>query len=41
MAACFAGVGSVFGVNPILGPIDAMITEITNEALGADRRPSR
>jgi aminobenzoyl-glutamate transport protein len=28
-------VGSVFGVNPILGPIDAMITEITNEALGA------
>jgi aminobenzoyl-glutamate transport protein len=35
MAMCFAAVGSVFGVNPILGPIDAMITEITNEALGA------
>jgi aminobenzoyl-glutamate transport protein len=35
MAACFAGVGAIFGVNPILGPIDAMITEITNEALGA------
>ena len=35
MAACFAGVGAVFGVNPILGPIDAMITEITNEALGS------
>jgi aminobenzoyl-glutamate transport protein len=35
LAACFAAVGSVFGVNPILGPIDAMITEITNEALGA------
>src|SRR5690349_14315892 len=35
MAACFAGVGAVFGVNPILGPIDAMVTEITNEALGA------
>ena len=37
MAACFAGVGAVFGVNPILGPIDAMITEITNEALGVGR----
>jgi aminobenzoyl-glutamate transport protein len=35
MAACFAGVGAIFGVNPILGPIDAMVTEITNEALGA------
>jgi aminobenzoyl-glutamate transport protein len=35
MAACFAGVGAIFGVNPIPGPIDAMITEITNEALGA------
>ena len=35
MSACFAGVGAIFGVNPILGPIDAMITEITNEAIGA------
>jgi len=35
MAACFAGVGAIFGVNPILGPIDAMVTEITNEAIGA------
>jgi aminobenzoyl-glutamate transport protein len=35
MAACFAGVGAIFTVNPILGPIDAMITEITNEALGS------
>jgi aminobenzoyl-glutamate transport protein len=35
MAACFAGVGAIFGVNPILGPIDAMMTEITNEALGS------
>ena len=35
MAACFAGVGAIFGVNPIPGPIDAQITEITNEALGA------
>jgi aminobenzoyl-glutamate transport protein len=34
MAACFAGVGAIFGVNPILGPIDAMLTEITNEAIG-------
>ena len=39
MAMCFAAVGSVFGVNPILGPIDAMITEITNEALGATGAP--
>jgi aminobenzoyl-glutamate transport protein len=34
MAACFAGVGAIFSVNVIPGPIDAMITEITNEALG-------
>lgn len=34
MAACFAGVGAIFTVNPILTPIDAMLTEITNEALG-------
>ena len=34
MAACFAGVGAIFGVNPILTPIDAMLTEITNEAIG-------
>jgi aminobenzoyl-glutamate transport protein len=35
MAACFAGVGAIFGVNPIPGPIDAQITAITNEALDA------
>src|SRR5690242_21069634 len=35
MAACFAGVGAIFGANPIPGPIDAQITAITNEALGA------
>ena len=29
MAACFAGVGAIFGVNPIPGPIDAQITAIT------------
>jgi aminobenzoyl-glutamate transport protein len=33
LAACFAGVASIFGVNLLLGPTDAMITEITNEAL--------
>jgi aminobenzoyl-glutamate transport protein len=35
MAACFAGVGAIFGVNPIPGPIDAQITAITNEAITA------
>jgi aminobenzoyl-glutamate transport protein len=35
MAACFAGVGAIFGVNPIPGPIDAQITAITNEAISA------
>jgi aminobenzoyl-glutamate transport protein len=40
MAACFAGVGAIFGVNVIPGPIDAMITEVTNEALaGAGAEP--
>ncbi len=33
LAACFAGVAAIFGVNLLLGPTDAMITEITNEAL--------
>jgi aminobenzoyl-glutamate transport protein len=33
LAACFAGVGSIFGVNPIPGPIDAQIIAITNEAI--------
>jgi aminobenzoyl-glutamate transport protein len=33
LAACFAGVAAIFGVNLLLGPVDAMITEITNEAL--------
>jgi aminobenzoyl-glutamate transport protein len=39
MAACFAGVGAIFGVNIIPGPIDAQITAITNEALGATGNP--
>jgi aminobenzoyl-glutamate transport protein len=33
MAACFAGVGAIFGVNLIPGPIDAQLTAITNEVL--------
>ncbi len=33
LAACFAGVGAVFGVNPIPGPVDAQVVAITNEAL--------
>ena len=39
MAACFAGVGAIFGVNPIPGPIDAQITAITNEAIEAAGGP--
>ncbi len=34
MAAAFAGVSAVFGVNIIFTPIDSMLTEITNEAIG-------
>ncbi len=34
MAAAFGGVGAVFGVNLLLTPIDSMLTEITNEAIG-------
>jgi aminobenzoyl-glutamate transport protein len=33
MAAAFAGVGAVFGVNILITPVDSMITEITNEAI--------
>ena len=35
MAAAFAGVGAVFGVNLLITPIDSMLTEITNEAIPA------
>jgi aminobenzoyl-glutamate transport protein len=35
MAAAFAGVGAIFGVNLLITPIDSMLTEITNEALPA------
>ncbi|WP_275425702.1 AbgT family transporter [Arthrobacter alpinus] len=34
MAAAFAGVGAIFGVNLLITPTDSMMTEITNEALG-------
>ena len=34
MAAAFAGVGAIFGVNLLITPSDSMLTEITNEALG-------
>jgi aminobenzoyl-glutamate transport protein len=34
MAAAFGGVSAVFGVNLLLTPIDSMLTEITNEAIG-------
>ncbi len=33
LAACFAGVGAIFAVNPIPGPVDAQVVAITNEAL--------
>ena len=33
LAAAFAGVSAVFGVNIIFTPIDSMLTEITNEAI--------
>ncbi len=39
MAAAYAGVSAVFAVNIIFTPIDSMLTEITNEAIGlTDRR---
>lgn len=34
MAAAFAGVSAIFAVNLLITPIDSMITEITNEAIG-------
>ena len=33
MAAAFAGVGAIFGVNLLITPIDSMLTEISNEAV--------
>jgi aminobenzoyl-glutamate transport protein len=34
MAAAFSGVAGVFAVNLLITPIDSMLTEITNEAIG-------
>lgn len=34
LAAAYAGVGAIFSVNVLLTPIDSMLTEITNEAIG-------
>lgn len=34
MAAAFGGVGAIFGVNLLITPVDSMLTEITNEAIG-------
>lgn len=34
LAAAFAGVAGVFAVNVLITPIDSMLTEITNEAIG-------
>lgn len=40
LAAGFAGVGAIFGVNILITPIDSMLTEITNEAIGlTDAQP--
>jgi aminobenzoyl-glutamate transport protein len=39
MAAAFAGVSSIFAVNVLITPIDSMLTEITNEAIGAAGQP--
>jgi len=39
MAAAFAGVGAIFGVNLLITPIDSMLTEITNEAIGTAGEP--
>lgn len=33
LAAAFAGVGAVFGVNLLITPSDSMLTEVTNEVL--------
>ena len=41
LAAGFAGVAAIFMANLIVTPTDAMLFEITNESLGADRRSRR
>lgn len=39
VAASFAGVSAVFAVNVLITPTDAMLTEVTNEAIGAAGQP--
>ncbi len=39
IAASFAGVSAVFAVNILITPTDAMLTEITNAAIGATAEP--
>ncbi len=39
MAAAFAAVGAVFGVNLLITPSDSMITEITNDVLSGMGQP--
>ena len=34
LAAAYAGVGCIFAVNVLITPVDSMLTEITNEAIG-------
>ena len=34
LAAAYAGVGCIFAVNILITPVDSMLTEITNEAIG-------
>jgi aminobenzoyl-glutamate transport protein len=34
LAAAYAGVGCIFAVNLLITPVDSMLTEITNEAIG-------
>ncbi|MFZ4718716.1 MAG: AbgT family transporter [Ilumatobacteraceae bacterium] len=39
LAAGFAGVGGIFAVNLLITPVDSMLTEITNEAIGSGGKP--
>jgi aminobenzoyl-glutamate transport protein len=39
MAAAYAGVGAIFAVNLLITPVDSMLTEITNEAIGSLGEP--
>ena len=34
LAAAYGGVGALFAINVMIAPIDAMLTEVTNEAIG-------